>query len=294
MTAATCYCLPRTKKPSWKPEPEAAAFIRPFLGSEEFINGLERWCLWLKHAEPAQLRNMPKVLRRVEAVRAARAGSSREATRKLAAYPSLFGEDRQPMTSYRAIPKTSSERRSFSPVAILNPEIIASTELFTVTGASVYHLGIISSTMHMAWLRQVGGRLKSDYRYSAKLVYNNFPWPLDATEEQKAKVEELAQAVLNARAQFPTSTLADLYDPVAMPPVLAKAHDALDRAVERCYRKEPFASDRQRVEYLFALYERLIAPLAVEGKKKRKDPRSLRSKTPPTSSGQEDTKRFET
>ena len=115
----------------------------------------------------------------------------------------------------------------------------------------------------------MGGRLKSDYRYSAKLVYNNFPWPLDATDEQKAKVEELAQAVLNARAQFPGSTLADLYDPMAMPPVLAKAHEALDRAVERCYRKEPFASDRQRVEYLFALYEKLTAPLAMREKKKR-------------------------
>ena len=280
---------PAEKEALLEAEPAAAPFIRPFLGSEEFINGLERWCLWLKDASPGQLRNLPLVLKRVEAVRAARAGSSREATRKLAAYPSLFGEDRQPKTRYLLIPGVSSERRKYVPLGFLPPEVIASNLVNVVDGGTVYHLGIISSTMHMAWLRQVGGRLKSDYRYSAKLVYNNFPWPMEATEEQKSRVEQLAQGVLDARALFPGSTLADLYDPLAMPPALAKAHEALDRAVERCYRKEPFESDRQRVEYLFALHERLTAPLAVEGKKKKKDTnrdtRSLRSKTQDTRIG---------
>jgi hypothetical protein len=249
-----------------KLDPSAAAFVRPFLGSQEFINGQDRWCLWLKDASPAQLRAMPEIMKRVEAVKANRAASTREATRKLAAYPTLFGEDRQPGIHYLAIPKTSSERRLFIPAALLPPDIVASTELFAVAGASDYHFGVITSTMHMAWMRQVAGRLESRYRYSAGLVYNNFPWPVDAAEAQRAKVEKCAQAVLAAREQFPGSTLADLYDPLTMPPKLAKAHEALDRAVERCYRKEPFQSDRQRVEFLFALYEQLTAPLAVATK----------------------------
>ena len=251
-------------------EPAAAAFIRPFLGSEEFINGRERWCLWLKNASPTQLRSMPEVMRRVEAVKAARSASTRDATRKLASYPTLFGEDRQPNVAYLAIPKTSSERRLFIPAAILPPEIVASTELFAVADASAYHFGVITSTMHMAWMRQVCGRLESRYRYSASLVYNNFPWPESPTDAQRANVEATAQAVLDAREQFPDATLADLYDPISMPPKLAKAHEQLDRAVEKCYRKDPFASDRQRVEFLFSLYEKLTAPLALPEKKPRK------------------------
>jgi len=240
-------------------EPGALEFIRPFLGSEEFINGLERWCLWLKDAEPGKLRALSEVIKRVEAVKAARLSSSREATRKLAAYPSLFGEIRQPAFEFLAIPKTSSERRKFIPASILTPEVIASTELFTISKPSCFHFGVITSSMHMAWVQKVAGRLKSDYRYSATLVYNNYPWPEDATDNQRAKVEKCAIAVLAARKQFPSSTLADLYDPVSMPPRLAKAHEALDRAVDRCYRKEPFNSDLQRVEALFALYERITA-----------------------------------
>jgi hypothetical protein len=250
-------------------EPQAAPFIRKFLGSEEFINGIDRWCLWLKNADPKEMRSMPEVAKRVEAVKAARSASSREVTRKLAAYPSLFGEDRQPDSVYLGIPKTSSERRRFIPVSILPAHVIASTELFTVPGATIYHLGGISSSMHAAWLRQVGGRLKSDYRYAARLVYNNYPWPQEATQAQREDVEKAAQAVLDARTQFPNSTLADLYDPVGMPPALAKAHATLDQAVDRCYRKEPFHTDRERVEYLFALYEKLAAPLAATVKRPR-------------------------
>ena len=149
--------------------------------------------------------------------------------------------------------------------------MIASTELFTLAEAAPFHFGILSSAMHMAWVRQVCGRLESRYRYSASLVYNNFPWPEDPTRQAtRASVEEAAQAVLDARKQFPDATLADLYDPLAMPPALAKAHAELDRAVDRCYRSQPFESDRQRVEYLFALYEKLTAPLMPSAKKARK------------------------
>jgi hypothetical protein len=238
-------------------EPQAAPFIRKFLGSEEFINGIDRWCLWLKAADPKEMRSMPEVAKRVEAVKAARSASSREATRKLAVYPSLFGEDRQPATRYLLIPGVSSERRRYVPIGFFDPEVVASNLVNVVPDATVFHFGVISSTIHMAWMRQVCGRLESRYRYSNKLVYNNFPWPQDVTEAQRAGVEKAAQAVLDARAKFPGSTLADLYDPVAMPPALAKAHAALDLAVDRCYRKEPFHTDRERVEYLFALYEKL-------------------------------------
>ena len=251
-------------------EPAAEQFIRPFLGSEEFINGQERWCLWFANASPAQLRTMPEVMKRVEAVKTTRLQSSREATRKLAAYPTLFGEDRQPKTRYLAIPSISSERRQFIPIGFLEPEIIASNKLVFIPSAEIFHFGILTSTMHMAWVKQVTGRLKSDFQYSNKLVYNNFPWPTGGTDAQRTKVEESAQAVLDAREQFPGSTLADLYDPVSMPPKLAKAHEQLDRAVDRCYRKEPFLTDRQRVEYLFALYEQLAAPLVAKPAKRKK------------------------
>jgi hypothetical protein len=247
-------------------------YVRPFRGSVEFINGLKRWCLWLDEADPTAIRACPGVLSRIESVKAFRTASPKAATRKDAATPTLFAEPRQPLSNYLLVPSVSSERRRYIPIGFMDASVVASNLVFVVPDADLWMFGILNSAMHMTWTRTTCGRLKSDYRYSNKLVYNNFPWPMEATEEQKAKVEELAQGVLDARALFPGSTLADLYDPLAMPPALAKAHEALDRAVERCYRKEPFESDRQRVEYLFALYERLTAPLAVEGKKKSRRP----------------------
>jgi hypothetical protein len=168
------------------------------------------------------------------------------------------------------IPKTSSERRRYVPIAVVGPEIIASTELQMIPQFTLYHFGFLTSNMHMAWMRQVCGRLESRYRYSNKLVYNNFPWPEAPTDKQRAAVEAAAQAVLDARKQFPDSSLADLYDPLSMPPVLAKAHAQLDRAVDLCYRPQPFENDRQRVEYLFALYEKLAAPLLPQTAKRRR------------------------
>lgn len=247
-------------------EPKAAKFLRPILGSREFINGEERWCLWLKDATPSEIRDLPFVLKRLEKVHECRAISSRETTRDLANTPALFGEDRQPDEEYLLIPSVSSERRPFIPIGFMSPNVIASNLALVIPGATLYHFGILSSTMQMAWVRQVCGRLKSDFRYSNKLVYNNYPWPTDPTEAQKLAVETAAQGVLDARAKFPTQTLADLYDPLAMPKDLRDAHRALDRAVDKCYRPAPFDSDRHRVEYLFSLYERLTSLFAPQKK----------------------------
>ncbi|MEK7781944.1 MAG: DNA methyltransferase, partial [Verrucomicrobiota bacterium] len=199
-------------------EPAAERFIRPFLGSEEFINGLSRWCLWLADATPQELRDMPEVMKRVDAVREQRLKSSREITRELAKFPTRFGEIRQPVRSYLAVPEVSSERRAYIPIAFLSPKIVASNKLYTISSASQFTFGVLASVMHMAWVRQVTGRLKSDFQYSGKIVYNNYPWPESATDKQRAAVEEKAQAVLDARApHLPPkgmSTLADLYDPL--------------------------------------------------------------------------------
>ena len=256
-----------------KNEPEAKKFIRPFLGSQEFINGEKRWCLWLKDVSPAEFRAMPEIMRRIEGVRTHREASTRDTTRELAKKPALFGEIRQPDTDYLLIPSVSSESRQYIPIGFMPKNVIASNLVLLVPNATPFHFGVLSSVMHMAWVRQVCGRLKSDYRYSNNLVYNNFPWPLDGSAKQRADVAVKAQTVVDARHQFPDATLADLYDPLAMPPALAKAHAELDRAVDLCYRPDKFESDRQRVEFLFALYEKLTAPLFPAAKAKRGRPK---------------------
>jgi hypothetical protein len=251
-------------------EPVSAKYLKRFTGSEEFINGNMRWCLWLTDADPAEIRTLPEVMRRIQAVKDFRNKSTAAPTRKAAQTPALFFYISQPTTTFIAIPEVSSERRSYIPIGFLEPDIIASNKLYVIPTKSEFLLGLLSSAMHMSWVKTVSGRLKSDFQYSGSMVYNTFPWPTDATDPQRLKVEEAAQAVLDAREQFSGSTLADLYDPVSMPPKLAKAHEQLDRAVDRCYRKEPFETDRQRVEYLFALYEQLAAPLVPKPKKPRK------------------------
>ena len=251
-------------------EPQASRWIRPFLGSQEFINGETRWCLWLDDVEPQELRGMPEVLKRVEAVRKVSLESVRETTRKLAASSTRFGENRQPHSDYLLVPGVSSERRPFIPIGYLTSDVIASNLVNVIPDATPFHFGILTSSMHMAWMRQVCGRLKSDYRYSAGLVYNNFPWPEKPTAKQKAAVEAKAQAVLDARAKHTLATLADLYDPLTMPADLVKAHADLDRAVDACYRPQAFTADAQRVEFLFALYERYTAPLLPAEKKGRR------------------------
>ena len=254
-------------------EPTIEPLIRPFLGPDEFLYNIRRWCLWLVNTSPAALRSSSEIMRRIESVREHRLKSSRETTKELSSTPSLFGEIRQPEKEYLAIPKTGSINRRYIPMAFLQPSVIASTDLFTCQDAGIYDFGILTSSFHAAWLLSVGGRFKSDPRYSTGLVYNNFPWPTP-TPEQRARVEEKARAVLAAREPhlppLGMSTLADLYDPLTMPAALARAHAELDRAVEKCYRPEPFHSDRERVEHLFSLYEKLTAPLLPATPKPRK------------------------
>ena len=250
--------------------PQAAAWLRPFLGSREFLNGVERWCLWLEDVSPQELRNCPPVMKRVAAVKAFRENSKRKATRELATIPAQFAFKSHEETDYLFVPGVSSERRPYIPIGFLTQTTIASNLGLIVPNATPYHFGVLHSAMHMAWVRQVCGRLKSDYRYSATLVYNNFPWPDDVDAARRAKVEAAAAAVLSARAAHPGATLADLYDPLSMPADLSRAHAALDRAVDLCYRPQPFPDERRRFEHLFALYERLAAPLTAPTKRQRR------------------------
>jgi len=242
-------------------EPRASEFFRRFISSNEYFYDIKRWCLWLDGIRPDILRSLPAVLSRVEAVRDYRLSSKRRTTRKLAATPTLFGEIRQPSTDYILVPRHSSENRRYIPLSYFNPTYVVADSCLFVANANRFHFGILSSTMQMAWVKIVCGRIKSDFRYSASLVYNNYPWPESPTDKQRATVEAKALAVLDTRAKFPESSLADLYDPLSMPAALAKAHAELDRAVEACYRPKAFANDRERVEFLFGLYEKMTAPL---------------------------------
>lgn len=236
-------------------EPQAEKYIKKLVGADEFLNNLERYCLWLVDCPPNELRAMPEVMRHVDGVRAFRQASSKLQTRELARMPALFAEIRaQKSGSYLLVPKVTSEAREYAPIGFMNHETITTDRNHTVPNASQYEFGVLSSKIHKLWLASVCGRMKSDFNYSSKLVYNTFVWP-EATEEQKVEIEQLAQAVLEARAEWPESSLADLYDPNAMPANLTKAHKALDRAVDRLYRKEPFASDAERVAMLFNLYQ---------------------------------------
>ncbi|MBS0309231.1 MAG: class I SAM-dependent DNA methyltransferase, partial [Proteobacteria bacterium] len=251
-------------------EPAAEKSIRPFLGADEFINNLKRWCLWLGGISPNELRTMPNVMRRVKAVQDLRLASTRDATRKLAEVPTLFGEIRQTDEPYILVPRHSSENRAYIPMGYLGPDVICGDSNSMIPNATLYHFGMLTSTMHMAWVRAVCGRLESRYRYSNTIVYNNYPWPQDPSDKQQQAVETAAQAVLDARAAFPGSSLADLYDPLSMPPALVKAHQALDKAVDACYGKQTFQSDAQRVAFLFDLYQHITSLLpAAGGKPKR-------------------------
>ncbi|MBN2215843.1 MAG: class I SAM-dependent DNA methyltransferase [Pirellulales bacterium] len=241
--------------------PQVKRYLRPFLGSVEFINSMPRWCLWLVDADPTTIRKIPALVTRIRKVKAHRSNSTRDTTRELAATPTVFGEIRQPDVNYLLIPKNPSQRRRYLTVGFMPPSVIASDQCLIIPGAGLYEFGVISSAMHIAWLAAIGGRLKSDYRYSNTIVYNNYPWPQDVADAKRRAVEEAAQRVLDVREAHPDASLADLYDPLSMPVDLAKAHAKLDRAVDRCYRAQPFANERNRVEYLFRLYEQLTSPL---------------------------------
>lgn len=214
--------------------PESEIVFKKFIGATEFINNKIRWCMWLKGVSPNIIRNTPPIAKAVASVKEMREQSNREATKKLAETPTLFGEIRQPSADYIVIPRVSSERRKYIPIGFLNADYIASDAVQILPDANMFHFGVLTSNVHMAWMRAVCGRLKSDYRYSVNIVYNNFPWPTP-TDEQKAAIEKTAQAILDARALYPDCSLADLYDEVAMPPELRKAHQANDRAVMQAY-----------------------------------------------------------
>ena len=215
-------------------EPLSEKWFRPWIGSQEFINRYYRYCLWLGDCPPNELRKMPECMKRVQAVMNLRMESKRVSTKKLADTPTRFQTENMPKDNYIIIPRVSSERRRYIPMGFITPDILTSDSAHIIPCATIYHFGILTSNVHMAWTRTVCGRLKSDYRYSKDIVYNNFPWP-DPTPEQKAKIEQTAQTILDARALYPNCSLADLYDELTMPPELRRAHQANDKAVMQAY-----------------------------------------------------------
>ena len=251
-------------------EPFIDIAIKPYTGGDEFINNKKRWCLWLQDIEPSLIKKSKFILQRIEKTKQFRLSSNRAATNKLADNPMLFGEIRQPKTNYIIIPKVSSENRKYIPIGILQPSIITSGSALIISNADFYNFGIITSKMHMSWMKFTCGRMKSDFQYSASIVYNNYPWPENPSEKQIKTIEEKAQNVLDVRASFPTSSLADLYNPLTMPPALVKAHNELDKAVDAAYSKQTFTSEAKRMEFLFELYEKYTAGLFVKEKKGKK------------------------
>ena len=245
-------------------EPSSKKYFKKWFGAQEFINRKNRFCLWLGEATPSELRSMPNVLKRIEAVRNFRLSSPSEGTRKIAEKPTRFHVENMPRGNYLLVPRVSSENRRYIPMGFMTPNDLASDAVQIVPDASLYDFGVLTSNVHMAWMRTVAGRLKSDYRYSAKIVYNNFPWP-KVTEEQREFISKTAQAILDARSLYPESTLADLYDELTMPAELRKAHQENDIAVMKAYGmikkvggKDKFMTESETVSKLFGLYEELM------------------------------------
>lgn len=253
-----------------KLEPQSNKFIRPFISAKEFLHNQRRWCFWLINANPTELKQCPNLLQRIEAVKQFRLISTKAATVKWANMPGLFTENRQPSSDYVLIPRHSSENRKYIPFGFFSSDYIIADSCNSIPKASKFHFGILSSEMHMTWIKNVCGRLESRFRYSNDIVYNNFPWPENVTEKQKQTVEASAQNVLDERAKFPDASLADLYDPNTMPPELVKAHQALDKDVDLCYRPQPFINETKRIEFLFELYDKLTSGMFRGEKKKSK------------------------
>lgn len=245
-----------------KKEPQGEKFLRQFLAAKDFIDRKPRWCFWLVDASPADLKACPSLMKRIAQVREFRLQSTKAATQKLADYPTLFAEIRECTSEYIAVPGVSSEQRRYIPLDYLKPNVIPSNALFFLPNASLYHFGVLTSNIHMAWMRAVCGRLEMRYRYSNTIVYNNFPW-CTPTDAQKAAIEQTAQDILDARSRFPDSSLADLYDEAAMPPALRKAHRANDKAVLAAYN---LPADITESACVAELFERYRAMTAGEGK----------------------------
>lgn len=241
-----------------KQEPQAAMWVRKVLGSDEFLNGQDRWCLWLVGIANAELQSMPLVYSRVQKVAEMRRKSTKLSTQKKSNTPQIFDENRQPTTGdYILIPGVSSERRTYIPIGFYDASVISTNANYILPNGTLYEFAILTSLIHNDWMRLVAGRLKSDYRYSATVVYNTFPWP-DVTDEQRKSLIALAKTVLLTRENYPESTLAELYDPLKMPEDLLEAHQALDKAVDRLYRDKPFRDATERLSCLLERYEALI------------------------------------
>jgi hypothetical protein len=251
-------------------DPIAARYIRELLGARGLMEGIRRWCLWLKDANPSDLRHSPTLRRRLEAVREYRARSKRSATKRLADTPALFGEIRQPTIRYLCVPRHGSDSRRYAPMAFAEPSVIAHDSTLTIPGADEYLFGILQSAMFMAWLRAVAGRIKGDPRISAELVYNNFPWPDDPGPSARDRVELAAREVLATRARYSSNSLDELYGPTSMPADLVRAHAALDRAVDGLYGRGRF-DELKRFRLLLERYEiqvaRLGAPMPRRGRR---------------------------
>lgn len=245
-------------------------YIRKYVGSIEFINNIPRYCLWLKDAEPNDLRKSDFISERLKSVKKFRESSTRKETRELANRPSQFAFVSHNESEYIIIPSVSSERRKYIPIGFMPSNIIASNLCLIIPNAKLFHFGLLTSEMHMTWVRNLCGRLKSDYRYSNSIVYNNYPWPENPSDKQIKTIEEKAQQVLDVRASFSTSSLADLYNPLTMPPTLVKAHNELDKAVDAAYSKQAFTSEAKRMEFLFELYDKYTADLFSKEKPKKK------------------------
>ena len=240
-------------------DPDLNSLIRPYMSGRDFINRTPRYCFWLKNATPSQIKDSRELLQRIDNVRQFRLKSTKAATRAKASTPTLFDEDQQPTTDFVAIPKVSSERRRYIPIEFMHPETVVADLIYVIEDAEIYHFGVMTSNVHMSWMRAVCGRLKSDYRYSNTIVYNNFPWP-SPTPEQKAKIEQTAQGILDARALYPDASLADLYDELTMPPELRRAHQLNDKAVMQAYGmpiKE--TTEESCVAWLMRLYQEKVA-----------------------------------
>lgn len=250
-------------------EPLSQKFIRPFMMGRDFINREYRYCLWLENANPSEIKKCPSVMERIENVREFRLKSKKAATRKKAEVPFLFDENHACKTDYIAIPVVSSQNRRYIPMELLHKDVIAGNKLFMMPEGSLYYFGILTSNVHMAWMRTVTGRLKSDYSYSNTIVYNNFPWPL-STNQQRLKIEQTAQSILDARSLYPDNSLADLYNPVLMPLELRKAHIANDKAVMAAYGFSLKMSEEDCVAELMKLYQKKLQ----EEKKMKSDKKS--------------------
>ncbi len=254
--------------------PQYAHWVRKILGAKEFINGGERWCFWLADIPLDEAMDVPEVALRCEKIRELRVKAGHAAALKGAERPHTFLQIAQPKSGhYLLVPSVSSERRQYVPMGFLSVDIISSNLNMMVPNATPYEFGILTSEMHNDWMRAVAGRLESRYRYSATLVYNTFPWP-EVNDQQRKQIEALAEEVLLIREDYPDKSLADLYDPDKMPEPLREAHKTLDQAVERLYRAKPFRDASERLEHLFALYEKLVADEKAKAPAKKKTTRS--------------------